>query len=170
MPAPQLEHQPTGQRREHRRHAHHQGDQTHHPSGLLRRATVAHDGYRQDRPGAASQSLHEAPANQLGQAVAAGQQQRRQGIEGQTEQQRRLAPEAVADRPVAEHAEEHADEIGGKAQLHLAGCQLQRSLDRREGRQIHVGRHRGDGGQGAQQQQQHERYISRRSHGRSLFM
>ena len=136
-----------------RRQAHDQDQRGKGARRFARAAAVAHHGAGDDHAGGTAQRLQHAPGGEGGDVVGQRAAERRQREQRQPGVQRRLAAEAVGQRPPDQLAAGHADEEAGQREFGAAGGRGQIPLQRRERGQIHVDRERADGGQRAEDDQ-----------------
>ena len=94
------------------------------------------------------------PAISIPGVAAVAQTIEASGVEDEAADERRPPADAVAEGSVDQLAQREAGEEGRQRRLEEAGGGVQVDRDRRQGRQVHVDRQRGDGGQDAQQEQQ----------------
>ena len=122
-----------------------------HPRRLLRPVDVAHDGPPEHRPRARPGPLQEAEQDQLLDRARERAGDAGQEVEGRAREQDRPPAEPVRSRPVAELGQGEAEEEQGQGELHGRRIGLEHLDQRRQRREVEVGRDRLEGDEGRQQ-------------------
>ena len=138
-------------RRDQRRHRHHHGDVGEHLRAARPMELVAHHGGAQGAADRGAEPLDETADDQRRHRGAEGAGKPAQRVDGEPAEQHRAATETVGKRPEPELGEREADEEDAERELRLVGGGVEGDGERRQRRQAHVDRQRGERGQRAEQ-------------------
>ncbi len=152
-------------RRDGRHHAHDGGHAGQFPPGPRTLVEIPHDGAGQhDRPRSAER-LKKPRADQRVDVGRQGATEACQREQREPEEQHRLSPDPVRNRPVEKLPDGEPEQKNRQRQLRLPGTRRQILRDRRQRRQIHVGGERAQSGEKREDDCQSERVALEHGHG-----